>query len=164
MSDDKKYILCPKCGVILEKGVIHCSYCGANVEEKVQDDFYQKPVESKPIPPAQSQTSYRRQGGFGKQSAHTQEQEYVLDSDMGKRLVAEDYVRKATMFAYLAMCIPYISVIFLVITIVFVMQARKVLGRGDPRLSRAIMLAVFGTLTDVAYIIVFINYYSSWFG
>lgn len=149
MSDDKKFILCPNCGAILEKGIVFCSYCGTNVEEKKKEDIqqrsYQPPVQHQPV--RQQNSQYQR--GFGQRSTYdSQEQEFVFGSEMEKRLNAENKIRQATIFSYLALCIPLISIIFLIITVVLAFQAKKILGFWDPRIVRALVIAVFGTLTD----------------
>jgi uncharacterized Zn finger protein (UPF0148 family) len=158
MSDDKKFILCPSCGAILEKGIIFCSYCGKNVEESKKEDLeqrsYQPQVQPQPQPTRQQ--NYQNQRGFGQRSMYDRrDQEFVFDGDMEKRLDAENKIRQATIFSYLALCIPYISIIFLIVTVVFSFQAKKILGFWDPRIVRALVIATFGTLTDAVYIFIF---------
>ena len=159
MSDDKKFILCPNCGAILEKGIVFCSYCGTNVEEKKKDpteSAYQPITQPQPTQQQNYQTSDQYQRGFQRQSVYDrQDQEFMFGPEMEGRLRAENKIRQATIFSYLALCIPLVSIIFLIITIVFSVQAKKLVGRWDPRIVRALIIAVIGTVIDYAVNIFF---------
>ncbi|NHJ41160.1 MAG: zinc ribbon domain-containing protein, partial [Asgard group archaeon] len=161
MSDEKKFILCPNCGAILEKGIVFCSYCGANIEEKKKNGIqstYPAPTPAQPSYTTQQdeQTRNQYQRGIGQRSIYdSQDQEYMFGAEMEKRLMAESKIRQATIFSYLALCIPLISIIFLIITIIFAIQAKRILGRWDSRIIRALIIAVIGTVIDYAVNIFF---------
>jgi hypothetical protein len=164
LSDEKKFILCPSCGAILEKGIVYCSYCGANVKEKKEDDFYQKPVQEPTAIPLGRQPNPQYRRGFGSQTIQ-QDQTVFSEGEMESRLKAEDKIQKATIYSYLALCIPFLGVVFLGIVIVLAMQVRKILGRGDVRLQRAVTTAIFGAVIDVVNLFFLLNFFGifNWF-
>ncbi|NHK29913.1 MAG: zinc ribbon domain-containing protein [Asgard group archaeon] len=169
MSDDKKFILCPNCGAILEKGIVFCSYCGTNVEEKKKEEdipsAYQPITQPQPTQQQNYQIGDQYQRGFRRQSVYDrQDQEFMIGPEMESRLKAEAKIRQATIFSYLALCVPLVSIIFLIITIVFSFQAKKMIGRWDPRIVRALIIAVIGTVIDYAVNTLFyINFFTELF-
>ncbi|HUT80032.1 MAG TPA: hypothetical protein VMZ29_02425 [Candidatus Bathyarchaeia archaeon] len=165
MSEESKFILCPSCGAILEKGIIYCSYCGANVNEKPKEGFGQIPPQQpfqeqppqQPKPPQQPFDDKRSRGfggfgNFGKQGAYDdQENIYAMDqAELIKRAGVERNIMLATLFSWITFCAWILSPIFFFITVYYVIQARRALGSMDPRLTRAIIYAVVGLVVNLA--------------
>ncbi|NHJ87715.1 MAG: zinc ribbon domain-containing protein [Asgard group archaeon] len=164
MSEESKFILCPSCGAILEKGIIYCSYCGANVNEKPKEGFGQSPpkesFQEKPtgqqVPPQQPHENRTGGifglGGYNRQNAYgDQENVYAMDqTELLKRADAERKIMLATLFSWLTFCAYILSPIFFIITIVYIIQARRALGFMDPRLTRALIYAIVGLVINIA--------------
>ena len=94
MANESKFIICPGCGALLEKGVQFCGYCGANVEKnKMETIAKQEEPQSAGkiygIPATPPQPDYKqpyRSEGLGKQDQGTSYQErdtWRADSQIG---------------------------------------------------------------------------------
>ncbi|MHA1212030.1 MAG: zinc ribbon domain-containing protein, partial [Candidatus Heimdallarchaeota archaeon] len=159
MSEEKKFILCPSCGAILEKGVTFCGYCGSNTDDKPKSGFdkeiYEKreaPSHTPQTPPQQpfkqqpQQENYSGNRGFGLFGGSKQQTYSAADPMSGmseeewaKHIDTERKIMRATIFGWITFCSSVLSPIFLIITLVYVFQARKAIGRMDPRLTRALI-------------------------
>ncbi|MBN1328962.1 MAG: zinc ribbon domain-containing protein [Candidatus Heimdallarchaeota archaeon] len=180
MSEESKFILCPSCGAILEKGIIYCSYCGANVNEKPKEGFGQKPPQQpfqeqppkQQVPPQQPHGNYTNRGfggfgNFGKQESYAdQENIYSMDqAELIKRAGTERKIMLANLFSWITFCSSILSPIFFIITMVYVIQARKAAGFMDPRITRAIIYAIVGLVVNIAINIpFFLSFFSQYYG
>ncbi len=140
---EEKFIICPNCGALLEKGVQFCGFCGSNAEEK-------KSSYSQPQQPTYSQPP-TQQYRVPAQSAPGQHPVYVIGATTQQQQ-AEAKLRMAGIFAWLTFCGG--SVIFLILTIIFAMNAKK-LGSTSPRIRQSIIIAVIGTLLSIGSIILY---------
>ena len=149
---EEKFIICPNCGALLKKGVQFCGFCGNNVNEK-KSTFPppQQPSYSQPPP---------QQYGTSTQTAPGRQPVYVIGTTYGQQ-EAESKLRLAWIFAWITFCGG--SIIFFILTLYFVMEARK-LGSKSPRLRNAIIVASVGVVLNIALTIGFyIWFYSGGF-
>ncbi|NHJ33518.1 MAG: zinc ribbon domain-containing protein [Asgard group archaeon] len=135
---EEKFIICPNCGALLEKGVQFCGFCGSNVEEKKSSYAQpQQPTYSQPLP---------QQYGALAQSAPGQQNIYAV-GDTYSQQQAESKLRLGWIFAWITFCGG--SIIFFILTLYFVNDAKK-LGSTSPRLKHAIIVAIIGVILNLA--------------
>jgi hypothetical protein len=134
---EEKFVICPNCGALLEKGVQFCGFCGSNVDEK-KSSFLQPQQPSYSQPPPQ-------QYGTPSQAVPGQQPVYVVGETYNQR-EAESKLRLAWIFAWITFCGG--SIIFFILTVFFVMEAKK-LGSKSPRLNHAIIVAVAGVILSL---------------
>lgn len=141
MSDEKKFILCKKCGSILEKGVTFCGYCGAAVEELATQDQIE----------TSKQTPFKEQNFFYTQPVQppTQRKVFLIDDSISTNENYESKVRLVTIFSWLTLCTTFLSPIFYILTLIYAYKARKIGGR-DQRVSQAILFATFYFILNIA--------------
>lgn len=129
---EEKFVICPNCGALLEKEVQFCGFCGSNVEEK-------RSSYSEPQQPSYSQPPPQQYGAPGQQPV------YIVGDSYAQR-EADSKLRLAWIFAWVTFCGG--SIIFFILTILFVTQAKK-LGSKSPRLNHAIIVAVIGVILNI---------------
>ncbi|MHA1629571.1 MAG: zinc ribbon domain-containing protein [Candidatus Heimdallarchaeota archaeon] len=155
-EEESKFMICPNCGAILEKGVQFCGYCGVNVEKakaKEQEtirgqQFYQTTQ-------AQPQTygsSYRSTYGTTTLGAA---------GDLRKQAMAESKINLAYLLSWLAFCfMGAIGLVIAIVSLVFVGQAKKLVG-NDPRLTQAFVLAIIAIIGSLISIGIMIFLFTS---
>ncbi|MHA1220921.1 MAG: hypothetical protein ACTSQB_04240, partial [Candidatus Heimdallarchaeota archaeon] len=74
----------------------------------------------------------------------------MSEEEWAKHIDTERKIMRATIFGWITFCSSVLSPIFLIITLVYVFQARKAIGRMDPRLTRALIYAVVGCGINIA--------------
>jgi len=134
---EEKFIICPNCGALLEKGVQFCGFCGSNVEEK-KSSYAQPQQPSYSQPPTQ-------QYGAPAQSAPGRQPVYVVGATYNQQQ-AESKLRLAWIFAWMTLCG---SILFFILTIYFAMEAKK-LGSTSPRIKQSIIIGIIGFLLGTA--------------
>lgn len=134
---EEKFIICPNCGALLEKGVQFCGFCGSNAEEK-------KSSYSQPQQPTYSQPP-TQQYGTSRQSVPGQQPIYVVGTDFQQQQ-AESKLRLGWIFAWVTFCGG--SILFFILTLYFIMEAKK-LGSTSPRIKQSIIVAVIGVILNL---------------
>ena len=149
---EEKFVICPNCGALLEKGVQFCGFCGSSVVEK-------KSSYSQPRQPTYQQPPPQQQYGAPGQTTYGQPV-YVVGAP-SREQEAESKLRLGWIFAWITFCGG--SLLFFILTLVFVLQAKN-LGSKSPRIRNAIILASVGVVLNTAIIIGFyIWFFSSGF-
>lgn len=160
MTEDIKYIICPHCGALLEKGVTFCGYCGKNINEKdmsflkSQEEEEKKAVKVYGKPPTkyQDQPELLLTRPTDKDSKHSQ-------GEIQKFALAEAKIRNASIYSWLSMCLGLsfgiVGTIVAIIAIVNCVQAKKLVGY-DPRITQYMSLAIAGAIAGVAVTLVYV--------
>jgi len=152
-NEESKFIICPNCGAILDKGVLFCGFCGVNVEEeKVKKNALEQQYYRAPQPEQQPPVGAR---GYPQRGTYTLTPVGAAQ-DLQRHSIAESKITTALLLSWLAFCfMGAIGLIIAIVSLVLIAQAKKI-APGDPRLMRAsamAIIAIIGSLISIGIMV-----------
>ena len=168
MNEEIKFIICPHCGALLEKGVTFCGFCGKSVDEKEmsyvrQEEEVPQKIYGKP-PPGYAK---HHELQLTRDTNSVEPSRKYGEADLQKESLAEAKIRSARLLSWLAFCLglnaAFIGTIVAAIAIVYCIQAKKLVG-NDPRIAQSMAWAIAGGLLGIVMTVVYVlAYINGWF-
>lgn len=129
---ESRFVICPKCGGIVEKEKSKCPYCQQSLLNITTT--HSKPIQEKTLASLEKNNSSEN---IKKKKEFDTEKAY----EIGDR---EDYINKAYWFGWLSLGLSYI-VIFPILALYYAYKAKKLGGKGT-RLTLAVTFAIVGPI------------------
>ncbi|NHJ86790.1 MAG: zinc ribbon domain-containing protein [Asgard group archaeon] len=152
---EEKFVICPNCGALLEKGIKFCGFCGSTVDKPVDAIIEPSPLDKTAHQGPSNTNYYQTENQAALRTV-------VVSDDYQKQMEADGKVRVAWIFAWLTWIVGGLlfplAIIGLIVTIIFAYEAKK-LGSQDPRIKQAILIAVLGVVIDLAFFIGYIIWF-----